>query len=354
MSQTSKTPRIYRLPKKNTNPTKKGVVFPPSVSIPPVDEIYEEYKDEEGNVKGRKRIIQYSKGERTIYRDEQSKDAKPSKVPTITEGFLIVSYRETLLIDFLDKCNWNKSNTNRDEGASILFQGVEKGQDAAEYVRIEKQKWSHHNKIFTMSPDELEALALVVNIGGWEDKTTEELQRDLLVVANRDPAFFDKVLLSSDSKKKFQVVKATKMGIIKLDQGMCTASWASGREICQGSLSDNIESYLVQYFESKQGEEAYTHMLGLMNPGKKVEEPKKEKPQEKEKSNNLSSMTSDELLKEALLNSVIVLEGPFYKYKKGTVEETKVKGKKEFSAKFMDDEDYRAGIIADLESLVVA
>ena len=353
MSQTNTTPRIYRLPKKNTNPTKRGVVFPPSVSIPSVDEIYEEYKNEAGETVRGKRIIQYSKGERSIYKDEQSNGAKPSKIPTITEGFLIVSFREVLLINFLDKCNWNKSNENRDPGSSILFQGVAKGQDAVEYVRVEKQKWAIRNKIFSMSGDELEGLALVLNVPGWDEKITEELQRDLLVVANRDPAFFDKVSESSDSKKKYNIVKASKLGIIVLDQKMCSATWANGKEICQGTLSDKIEDYLVNFFESKQGEQAYTHMLELTYPKNEIKNAVAPEP-EKTVAPKGDNMTSDELISKALDGGILKLEGPWYRYKSGTDEEVKVKGKKTLSEKLMEDEELRNSIITEIKSLETA
>ena len=143
---------------------------------------------------GRNRIIQYVKGEKSIYKDEQAEKAKPARVPSINEGFLFVDFREVNLLNYLDKCNYNGSNKNRDPKRSVIFVAVEKGQEASEYVAKEKQLWATRDKIFNMSIDEKEALAMVLKIPGWENKLSDELTRDIIIKANNDVEFFNRVI----------------------------------------------------------------------------------------------------------------------------------------------------------------
>lgn len=361
---------VFRLPKTNGATTKENVIYPPVVSIPSVDEIYFEEKDEKtGELVGINRVIRYVPGERSIYADEQSKGAekKLGEVPSLVNGQLVISFREATLLKYLSVCNYNGSNPKRDPSKNIIFTELKKGEDAAKFIQGDKLETDLKHKIYSMTPNELEATAMLMEIPNWDMKLTEELQRDLIVIAKRDSSFFQKQLSDKGAKKRYHILKSIREGYVRVDESANMLVYKTGKEIIQAPLHEDVITFSINYFSTNEGEGHYNHILSLLYPeekqsvsqvqAKQVEFDNNTELNDEEELNNkvidsddsdYNSMPTSDLIHEAIANNVVVVAGIWFK-----AGEFKVKGKHKFAEEVESNEELRATIIHELETVTV-
>ena len=67
-----------------------------------------------------RRKIRYARGEASIYVDEQSNNAKPTMIK-FNQGIFVVQHTDPALIEYMRKCNFNKSNPDRMSDAKQVF-----------------------------------------------------------------------------------------------------------------------------------------------------------------------------------------------------------------------------------------
>src|SRR3990167_7282924 len=121
------------------------------VSIPVVDEIEEN---------GKNRTIRYIPGESSIYKDEQSPDAKGIKSEIIFQhGMMAVPAYQKNLIEYLSKCGYNGSNLHRTNGREILFRVYDPDADRAKLYQDAMGITNVENIVREMKIDQLHAVA---------------------------------------------------------------------------------------------------------------------------------------------------------------------------------------------------
>ena len=113
--------RIFNLVKRNPQGG-----YPATADIPEEDEVYMEWTDKKsGEEKSGLRHIRFAIGESSIYVDEQSAKAETRRGKIkFTDGLLTVNEMEKTKIEFLEVCNYNKSNHESGTamvGKSALF-----------------------------------------------------------------------------------------------------------------------------------------------------------------------------------------------------------------------------------------
>jgi len=261
-----RSPVSFVLLKRNRNNPGEGNMYPAAIIVPTIDEIYEEY-EENGVTKQRNRIIRYIPGEPSIYADEQSEDAKYRPEPiVIKDGLLIIDHREVLLIQYLRISNYNSHTLNRMPGTLAIYKEHKAEEAAQTYLEEQKEDLDMKNLIYNLDPYELESYALVLGDQRADSKKTDEIRRDLLVLANQDPKKFKEGMKNANSIRKVHIMKAAKLGIIVCDNKRNEIRWPDGKMLKQVPLQKDAIDYLVELSFQPAYEEVYSYIKETLNP----------------------------------------------------------------------------------------
>ena len=320
----SKEPVIFTLLKKNPSGPKE---YPVCVIVPTVDEVYEEV-EEDGEMIGKQRVIRYIPGEKTIYADEQSKEAKYRPEPiTILDGVLPVDYREVKLLDFLRKSNYNAAKKNRTPGKLAIYIEKDRVTEADVFLKDEKENLDMKNLIYSLDPYELEAYALVLGDKNADGKQTSEIRRDLLVFANTYPDKFKEGMTNAGMKRKVHVLKAVKAGVIICNDKDHEITWPDGKLIKQVPIGKDAVDYMVDLTFQPAYKEVYTYITESLYPTVAPSTMKKDsgstkmqkhtpRPVQKDKREvELMTISSADLFRSAVNNKVLVKDkkSPWYR-----------------------------------------
>lgn len=318
-------PVIFTLLKKNPSGPKD---YPACVIVPTVDEIYEEV-EENGEMIGKQRVIRYIPGEKSIYADEQSKDAKFRPEPiTIIDGVLPVDYREVKLLDFLRKSNYNSAKKNRTPGKLAIYMEKDAVTEAETFLKDEKYTLDMKNLIYSLDPYELEAYALVLGDKNADEKQTSEVRRDLLVFANTYPDKFKEGMNNAGMKRKVHILKAVKEGIIICNDKDHEITWPDGKLIKQVPIGKDAVDYMVDLTFQPAYNEVYTYITETLYPplapsylkkdnGSVKMQKKTPKTVQKDKREvELMTISSADLFRTAVTQGVLVKDkkSPWYRF----------------------------------------
>lgn len=99
-----------------------------------------------------------------------------------------------------------------------------------------------------------------VNVGSQVNKmTSQELKRDLLIFAKRDPELFLELANDENVAVRNIGLKAVEQGVIKLSEDQRTFKWASnGRKLMTVPFDENPYSALAAWFKTDEGVEVYS------------------------------------------------------------------------------------------------
>jgi hypothetical protein len=99
-----------------------------------------------------------------------------------------------------------------------------------------------------------------VNVGSQVNKmTSQEVKRDLLIFAKRDPELFLELANDENVAVRNIGLKAVEQGIIKLSEDQRTFKWASnGRKLMTVPFDENPYSALAAWFKTDEGVEVYS------------------------------------------------------------------------------------------------
>lgn len=99
-----------------------------------------------------------------------------------------------------------------------------------------------------------------VNVGSQVSKmTSQEVKRDLLIFAKRDPESFLELANDENVAVRNIGLKAVEQGIIKLSEDQRTFKWASnGRKLMTVPFDENPYSALAAWFKTDEGVEVYS------------------------------------------------------------------------------------------------
>ncbi len=265
-SDIDRSPVIFVLLKRNKNNPGEGKDYPAAVIVPTIDEIYEEV-EVDGKLIRKNRVIRYIPGESSIYMDKQADDAKYRPEPiVIREGQFIADHREVLLIEFMRKSNGNANTKHRMPGRTAIYK-ERKAQDVAkEYIKRQQDDLDIKNLVMDLDPYELEAYALVLGDARATDKNTEEIRRDLLVLATNNPTKFREGMDNANSIRKVHIIKACKANIIICDNSRNEIRWPGGKLLKRVPLQMDAVDFLVDLSFQPSYEEVYEYIKRKLQP----------------------------------------------------------------------------------------
>lgn len=228
-------------------------------NVPHTDQIKEPVKGEDGKpitlpngeFKYVIKTIRFCPGESSIYADEQSKDSRGTNI-LIHGGGVYIDESEVNKIEYLRKCNYNKSNENRIPGKTAIFE---------EYDReaIYKKEMAKDDKIFeaqtivnNMDIEELKAFILVMapdprKVGDLSSKSESEIRHNARYLAKKNPDQFIRGIQSTDLRTKLHIVNAMNAGIITLRKQENAIVWTdSGESVLRAPKGMDVIQYMIE------------------------------------------------------------------------------------------------------------
>jgi len=243
------------------NPSIQGKNFSPCENIPPVDEIFVPGKTKDDP--GENKLIVYQPGNKTIFTDKslgeirESKDFSQEPINLI-DGHLFVDKREILLITYLRASNYNLTNENRMPDKLPIFRERDKAQDAEEFLEEDFKIHQIKTRIHSgYDPDELEAIAMILGDTNADQKSTNEVRRDLLVFCKNQPERLIEAMETPENARKVYIIRAFKNKIVHHDSKVNEIKWVGGGKICDVPMGQNPEDYLLLL----TGQDAFTELL---------------------------------------------------------------------------------------------
>ena len=239
---------IYELNKSNVDPRTGQKIFPVVNLIPSEDIIY----DPDSNTQ---RKIKYSKGEKSIFVDEQSESASNKKSQPIIfqNGMLAVPYTNPLLKKFLDYSNYNSSNPNRISSSKSIYFFVNKGEEAKVTVEKTMKEVEAASVALKMPLEQLLGYARVLGVN--VDKSTDEIRYDMMQIAKKDPKSFIDGL--DDPRTEYAEVFILAKEYNVLSNSKTDISWVNGGMICTIPLGVSPVEKATDFFMSEEGEVVY-------------------------------------------------------------------------------------------------
>lgn len=190
------------------------------------------------------RSLRYASNQTSIFMDEQMGDVS---LPAIIfrDGKLSVRKEDQLLQEFLMK---------HPDNGSVFFEFDPGAQAEAELDRVEAELEAM-NAVRSMDIEDLEAIARSVIKSRVNSMTSKEIKRDMLMWAKNNPQKFMDLVNDENLKLRNLAIRASEMGIIKIDQDNRTVRWGGGSKdkIVTIPYGENVYSALAGYFKTDEG-----------------------------------------------------------------------------------------------------
>lgn len=260
----------------------------------------------------KRRLIRYDAGESEIYADKQSELSKKKKTPPIRIGHKIlpVQKSQVTLLEYLRKADYNGSKPGRDTSKPILYYENIPGKAADKFLFDDKKLTEMKYMIHNMETEDVETFCVALGINGIESKMTQDLRRDLIVLASNKPKLFEDAHKNMPKmKRKYHILNAISLGI--LDKRNNIVYWAGGNPVAITPPGIDAIDFIVDFSYDPNGELFYAELKSRMNI----------KPAKTESELALSEMTEeedaqfDEYLDNLINKKLIWREKLHYKYK---------------------------------------
>lgn len=194
---------------------------PPSVQIPAIDEVYMKWTDKDGKTHESLRTIRFSRGESSIFADEQSPMAQKNIGEIIFfNGARLVSRSEATLLKYLNYCSYNKKNAEfKLPGKPTLFEENQAGRVSREFLDKEQKKSKLKSFVFEMPDDEAYGLGMSfgINLPKNEDNLAR-LKQQFIAMIDYDAQKFEAEIESDLRKRKLVLLKAVEYKFISVDK----------------------------------------------------------------------------------------------------------------------------------------
>ena len=261
MKNTSEQQVVFIALQKNTDPkAPNNERFPKNISVPTIARIYD--KDKE-----RERIIQYTKGQHTIFLDEMSGEPKPapSKEPImIRDGILILNHKEKTLIEFLKRA-FLKGNTDLLDGNPIYELQDYKVSTEEELKKVDEDL-NLLLAIRNMDANEMGALSMVLGDMNANLKSATENRWNLTALARVNPEKVREAMSNEKTKRKAKILVAINENIVEVNKLARLILWTNGNKICTYPVGEDAVDYLVTMSYLPEGEEVWQTICAKLNP----------------------------------------------------------------------------------------
>jgi hypothetical protein len=211
-------------------PNKQGEPYNPTESVPGECEVYDPTTD-------KIRTAVYLPGVSSIWADEiealkNDKKIRGKKI-LFTNGWKIVSPKETNLLHYLLVAGYNADNNETRVNSSVIYKEFKTDELAKD--RFETNKKKDNAVYFVNNADIREvrayALALAANSAQWktiQDASEFEVRIGLRPLAEKNPEKFIEAMQDTVLRNKVKVIRAIYADIIVLDEAARTLKWKSG------------------------------------------------------------------------------------------------------------------------------
>jgi hypothetical protein len=251
------------------------------INVPPIDVITEQKRDENGDPLFRdenqtnpvmvNRQIRYSKGESSIYVEEQMEGAKPSAI--LLQGpLLIVNDTNTPnLAEYLQKTNYNATNENRRTDVNPIIKEYNAAKMYEKALDIEDKKIDAIVRAQQMDFDELKAFLIVTSKRAnmakrYNRMSPQEIRHEAYRLARTKPDVFLKGISDELSKIKIVLVKAISAGIIKNDEKSNELLWESGNPIMRSPRGISVvDEFCEKIMNSDEYKEYFETIKAKLN-----------------------------------------------------------------------------------------
>lgn len=245
-------PIVFKLIKKNAKPALAGRYYPSIKRMPSEENVY----DHETKTN---RTIRYAIGERSIWKDEQPEKVVLGNI-VFQNGSLLVDYTNPLLMTFLERSNYNKTNPHRIKGTRAMFMVLDHEADARVQINTEVEQIKAANAVLQMPFPELKAYARVlgVNISNGSDM----ILHDMLTLCKKDTAKFMAGIDDPIVKRQQVILDAMSFKIIELHGR--SVSWLMGDKkslIVPIPIGQRgVEWFATWTMNEKDGDEVYKEL----------------------------------------------------------------------------------------------
>jgi len=311
----------------SVNPNKPGSSnyamkkwYAPSQNIPVIDVIFDA-------ATGKTREIRYIPGEKSIFTDEQHVKDFPKKRSEIImyDGWKIVQAQETLLKEYLERCNFNQGNPERMPNTTVIFKEFKPEADAQINLDKEELDVKARAAVFNMKFEDMLVFAKAIGLN--VDRDAAEIKHDLLQRAKKEPQNFLNELSSKNTKRKWAILEAVDTNIITINKKNSTVSWAGGNIIFQSALGADIVGDFAEYTQNTEdGKTIFERIQRLYD---------------KRKNDEATDLSEEQILEKSIEAGIITKKGQWHYYKN---EKLSV-GVNMIYAKIKEDESFKTELL---------
>ena len=206
------------------------------------------YFDEE---KGYERELKYCENQKTCFVDEMQGDQVLSHI-IFRNGFLVVPKNKVTLQKLLSLYHPQKD---------VLFFEEQPAVEAASEIDILEMEIEALNAAKNLDIDMAEAVMRVEVGSKVSEMSSNELKRDLLLYAKKNPQLFLELVNDENVVLRNFGIKAAEMNIIKLSSDQRTFSWGSNdRKLMNVPFDEHPYSALAAWFKTDEGMEIYSNI----------------------------------------------------------------------------------------------
>tara|TARA_Y100000385_G_scaffold258846_1_gene287151 strand:+ start:222 stop:968 length:747 start_codon:yes stop_codon:yes gene_type:complete len=206
---------------------------------------------------GVNRELRYARNQKSPFVDEQDKNAIIEPI-VFEDGFLRVPKSNQVLQKFLDVHPHN----------GVKFKELDKAKDAQEIVETINIELDAMIEARSLSIAQLETLTRVLFSKDPSRISTDEMKRDILVYAKRDPEEFMSVVNDPVLKLQSTVHKFFEEGLIKYrnkNKEVWFATKTNKTRLCTIPFGQDPIYIVSSYFQSDDGIEALKHLEQLLD-----------------------------------------------------------------------------------------
>lgn len=191
------------------------------------------------------RSLRYASNQTTVFEDEQYGDVTLPAV-IFRDGKLIVEKENVLLQQFL-----SLYHPDRDK-VYLEFDAEKSAQVEIDNVEAELEAM---NAAKEMQIEDLEAIARSVLKSRVSDMASNEIRRDMLLFARKNPQEFLSLTNDENIKLRNVAVRANEMGLIFIKDDNRTVCWNDPKKtkIITVPYGENVFSALAVYFKTDEG-----------------------------------------------------------------------------------------------------
>ena len=203
------------------------------------------YWDEE---KKKQREIRYATNQTSCFADEQQGSATLGHV-VFEDGVLAVPK---------EKSNLQKLLSLYHPDLNKYYEEENKKQEAENHLGWLEAELEAMNLARSLDIDKVEAIMRVEIGSEVNDLSSQELKRDSMLFAKRNPFLFLELANDENVELRNIAIVATERGVIKLLQDNRTFSWGSnGKKLMTVPFEENPYSAMAAWFQTDEGLEVY-------------------------------------------------------------------------------------------------